>query len=154
MSSAPIRSLLHDRSGLAAIEFAVVGPLLIALLGVMVDMGLSQALENRLAQAVSAGAQYAFTVGATVTSGSIQSAVQNGTTLSGVTAAVTGPGLYCTTGSPATLSADPAGTTCADGTLPGTYVRIVASYTYTPLLPQVSTMVSTNLQQSATVRLQ
>jgi hypothetical protein len=80
--------------------------------------------------------------------------VQNATSLSGVTAIITGPALYCTSGSPAALSADPTGAICADGTSPGTYLTVTASYTYIPLLPAVSTMINTKLSQTATVRLQ
>jgi len=148
------RRLAHDRRGVAAIEFAIIGPVLLLMLGVMADISLAVAAQNRLAQAVANAAQYAFGVGATVNAGAVQALVQSSTTLTGVVTVVTGPALYCAAGSPATLSADPAGTVCADGTLPGTYLKLVSHYTYTPLMPGISTMVSTNLQQSATVRLQ
>ncbi len=143
-----------DRRGTAALEFALIGPTILALLGVMTDLSLSVSAANNLAQATASGAQYAFIVGATVTASTVQTMVQNATTLSGVTTTVTGPARYCTSGSPAALSADPSGVMCADGTMPGIYLTVTASYTYTPLMPAISTMINTKLQQSATVRLQ
>ena len=148
------RRLAQDRRGVAALEFAIIGPVLLLLLGMMTDLSLALATQTRLAQAVDNGAHYAFTVGATVSASAVQAVVQASTTLTGVTVAVTGPALYCISGSPAALSADPTGAVCADGTTPGTYLKLVATVTYQPQLPGISNMVSTALQQSANVRLQ
>jgi len=146
--------LLSDRRGVAALEFAVIGPLLLLIFGGLTDMGLATRCKSQLAQAVASGAQYAFKVGPTVTAASVQSMVQASTTLSGVVATVSGPKLGCVSGSPATLGGGTAGTACSDGTQPGTYVVIAATYTYNEIMPLVSTFMSTALQQSVTVRLQ
>ncbi|MDR3522896.1 MAG: pilus assembly protein [Acetobacteraceae bacterium] len=148
------RRFAQDRRGVAALEFAIIGPVLMLMLGMMTDLSLALAVKTRLAQAVDNGAQYAFTVGATVSASAVQAVVQASTTLTGVSVVVTGPALSCTSGSPATLSADPTGAVCADGTTPGTYLTLVASTTYAPLLPGISNMVGTVVQQSANVRLQ
>jgi hypothetical protein len=44
--------------------------------------------------------------------------------------------------------------TCASGNLPGTYVGINATYTYSPLMPFYTSFASTTLTEAAIVRLQ
>lgn len=140
--------------GVAAVEFAICAPLLLFTFGGVADMGLSLRYQERLAQAVANGGQYAFKVGPTVTASSVQSMVQASSGLSGVSAVVSGPSLGCASGSPATLVAGTAGHACADGTQPGTYITITATVTYTQILPHISTFISPTLQQSEIVRLQ
>ena len=154
MSARHLFSIWQDRRATAALEFAIVGPVLVALLGGAADLGLSTVSRNQLATAVADGAQFAFKAGATITAATVQNMVQASGGLTGVTAVVTGPALYCVGGSPATLTAATAGQTCSDGTAPGTYLTITASYTYQQIMPLSSTFLNTNLQQSATVRLQ
>ena len=154
MSARPKLPLWHDRRATAALEFAIVGPLLVILLGGAADLGLSTVCRNQLSQAVANGAQFAFKSGATVPAGTVQNMVQASSGLSGVTAVISGPALSCVGGSPATLTSATAGQTCADGTAPGTYLTISASYTYQKLMPLSSTFLNTALRQSATVRLQ
>ncbi len=146
--------LWADRRGVAAIEFAIIGPMLLIALGGVTDLGLSIRAQSRLSAGVASGAQYAFKVGAAVTAASVKSMVQASAGLSGVTATITGPSLYCVSGSPAALVAGVAGTACADGTQPGTYVKIVGTYTYTQLIPGYSAFLNPTLTQSVTVRLQ
>lgn len=154
MSARRLLLFWRDRRATAALEFALVGPALVALLGGTADLGLSTVCRNQLAEAVADGAQFAFKTGATITAATVQNMVQAASGLSGVTAVVTGPALYCVGGSPATLTSSTAGQTCSDGTAPGTYLTISASYTYQQLMPLSSTFLNTTLQQSATVRLQ
>ena len=154
MSARRLLLLWRDRRATAALEFAIVGPALVALLGGAADLGLSTVCRNQLAQAVADGAQFAFKTGATVTAATVQNMVQAASGLSGVTAVVAGPAYDCVSGSPAKLTASTAGTTCADGAAPGAYLTITASYTYQQLMPLSSTFLNTTLQQSATVRLQ
>jgi Flp pilus assembly protein TadG len=152
--SAHQHHLWRDRRATAALEFAIVGPMLVAMLGGAADLGLSTVCRNQLAQAVGNGAQFAFKTGATVSAAAVQSMVQASSELSGVVASVTGPALFCVGGSPAILTASSAGQTCPDGTAPGTYLSISAHYTYPQLMPLSSTFLNTALQQTATVRLQ
>ena len=155
MESARFRrfSLLGGR-GVAAVEFALVVPLVLLLFGGATDLGLAVWTRGILAGAVSQGAYYAFLSGPTVSPSAISTMVQNVTTLSGVSASATTPATYCASGSPATLTATPASDTCADGTKPGTYTTITASYTMTPMLPAFTGLSASRMQESVTVRLQ
>ena len=146
--------LRSDRRGVAALEFALIGPVLLIMIGGMVDLGLSVRARSHLAQGLTSAAQYAFKVGASVTAASLTSMVQGASGLSGVTVVVTGPGLYCVSGSPAALVSGTLGVACGDGTQPGTYVKIAATYTYVQITPLLSKFLNTSLQQNVTVRLQ
>ena len=153
-----IRALRHDRRGVAALELALVAPVLLAMFGSLTDFTLALSDRMQIAGAVAGGAQYAFNQGQllagsqqSVSAADVQSKVQGGTNLPGVAVAVTGPALYCLAS--ATLTADKAGTKCANGSAPGTYVIITASYPYTPMLPLYSMMASKTLSETASVRL-
>ena len=154
-----IRAVARDRRGVAALELALVAPVLLAMFGSLTDFTLALSDRMRIAGAVAGGAQYAFNQGQllagsqqSVSATDVQSKVQGGTNLAGLAVAVTGPTLYCVAS--AALTAGRAGTKCASGSLPGTYVIITASYHYTPMLPFYSMMArSTTLSETASVRL-
>ena len=154
MSARHILRLWRDRRAAVALEFAIVGPMRGLLLGGATDLGLSTVCRNRLSQAVANGARFAFNSGATVTASTVQNMVQASSGMTGVTANITGPAVYCVSGSPAALTSTTAGQTCSDGTQPGTYLMITASDSYQQLMPLSSGFLNTTLQQSATVRLQ
>jgi Flp pilus assembly protein TadG len=142
-----------DDRGAAAVEFAILAPLLLFLLGSLADLGLSLRCQGLLAGAVASGAQYAFNTGSAVSAASVKQMVQGSSTLTGMSATISGPALYCVTGSPAKLVAAVVGQTCSDGTAPGTYLTISATYHYTQLLPTQSLFMSPNLTETASVRL-
>jgi Flp pilus assembly protein TadG len=149
--------LLRDRRGVAAVEFALVCSLLLIMLGGITDFGLALRDKSRLANAVAQGVQYAYLHASSVTTGQIQSVVQGSSSLSGVTATVTGPACYCITGTTPTLSSAACAPTptCADGTAPGTYVVISATYPFSAILPGFSRMAgTTTITEAATVRIQ
>ena len=162
-----VYGLSHDRSGVAAVEFAIVSTLLLILLGGIADFGLAFLDKSLLANAVAQGVQYAYLNPAS-TSTQIKSVVQGSSSLwkaaSGTMAAqpavtVTGPACYCVTATAtATLTAPPTpGTctaTCADGTKPGTYVIISANYTYNAVLSGFSGLGNVTINEAATVRVQ
>jgi Flp pilus assembly protein TadG len=159
---------LVDRRGIAAVEFALVAPLLLALLGGAVDFGLMMSGKSQLENGLAQGVQYAQLQGPGVSAAAIQSAVKNGSSRAGltnlVTVAVTGPACYCVSGSPAALSTPSAplsspglkcaGTCPGTGTAPGAYVIINTSYVYQPMMPLYSRITSTTVAGTATARLQ
>jgi Flp pilus assembly protein TadG len=147
--------LSRDRKAVAALEFALVCPLLLILFGGITDYGLALGAKGRLATAVAQGAQYAFLHGTGVTSGQIQAVVQTSSTLSGVIASTPKPpGYYCLEGTPLALTASTDGTACVDGTLAGYYVQIAATYAYPAILPVFSKLATgTVFTESATVRI-
>jgi Flp pilus assembly protein TadG len=157
------RRRLSSSRGNAYVEFGLLCPLLVAILGSVADFGLSIWSRARLSDAVSHGAQYAAVVGPGVSGANVQSAVSKSVTpLSGVSVTVTGPACYCVSGSPAALSdwsswasgaCSKAGN-CASGDAPGLYMQIAATYTYSPIMPFYAKLASATLTENAVVRLQ
>jgi Flp pilus assembly protein TadG len=146
---------LHlGRRAVATVEFALVTPLMMMFVGGLADFGLELSAKGKLINAVAQGAQYAY-LNPTATAASIKNIVQTSSTLSGVKADVTTPAYYCITGTATTptLTASSAGKVCADGTTAGYFVTIVATYTYAPLMPDWSGLLSTSLSQSVTARM-
>jgi Flp pilus assembly protein TadG len=163
-SCARTRFLVCGR-GTAAVEFALILPFLLAVVGGLVDFGFVFFDQCKLAAAVTAGSQYAFSQGQlnqTAQAADVRSKVQNALALTGATVPLPSPPtLKCvtrnTTFIPPTTSfnsqAITAGQTCASGNLPGTYMTITATFIYTPIMPFYSHVASTTLQEIAYVRL-
>lgn len=158
---------IEDRGGLAAVEFAIISPILLLLLGGVIDFGLMMSGRSQLANGIAQGVQYALLKGASVSAATITNIVQTGSSRSGVkpvvSVKVTGPACYCISGQPAVLSANPmalsATYTCTGscpvaGTVPYAYVVVTASYTFQPLMPFYSHLASPTVFESVTVKLQ
>jgi hypothetical protein len=160
-------SLGADRRGVAALEFALVAPMLLLLLGGVADFGLFFAGRSQLANGLAQGVQYALRQGPSVSTATVQNIVREGSSLAGVrlpvNVAVAGPECSCTSGFPASLTRmGPVNTadytcpgTCPTGSAqPGIYMQIVATYNFQPLMPLYSRLTSPVNLQAATVRLQ
>jgi Flp pilus assembly protein TadG len=163
----PRSSWIGDRRGLAAIEFALVAPVLLALLGGTIDFGLVMSGKSQLANGIAQGVDYALLQGSSVTAASVKAMVQNGSSRSGltpsVTVTITGPACYCVSGQPASLVTPSAalspsytctGTCPSPAAAPGAFLTITASYVYQPLMPFYSQISNTTVSEKATVRLQ
>ncbi len=112
-----------DRGGMAAVEFAFVAPVLIALLIAVSELGLAIRAELLAQEAVAAGAQYARQ-GFNATG--ITSAVQNANTAMTVQATPAPAEFYAcpaTTG----LTRTQQGATCADGKAARHFVDVWAA---------------------------
>jgi Flp pilus assembly protein TadG len=149
---------LRARRAVAAVEFALVCPLLLMCAGGLADFGLALADQGRLASAVAQGAQYAYLNPTTVTASTIQTIVVASASLSGMTTSnvsVAGPSFLCVapTTPPHTLTAT-VNTTCSDGTNAGSYVQISATYAYPALMPGYSQLANTTLTEAVTARIQ
>jgi|GEM_PF-6825609 len=147
------------RDGYAAIEFALIFPIILAIIGGVTDFGLYVWSQGRLADAVSYGMQYAFLNGTTAGSNAnIASAVTKvaQASLSTASATATGPACYCVSGAnPPALVTQVCTTKCAStNALPGQYVIINASYTYSPIFPTLSSYLSGTMYESAVIRVQ
>jgi Flp pilus assembly protein TadG len=160
------RNLFHNCSGVAAIEFALVAPVLLMIVGGLSDFPAALLDEIQIATGVADGAAYAFSKAqnlsgtlAPVDFGDVQSKVSSSINLPNVTVTVTPPTLGCvshTTGTPpvTTLTTVQPGSTCgARNNPPGTYMVITASYVYSPIMPLYSQLRSTTLTKSVVVRL-
>jgi Flp pilus assembly protein TadG len=161
--------MTRDRAT-AALEFAMASPLLIIMIAGAADLGLGQYDRAVIANAVAAGAEYAYQNGATFASqncstclSKIQGVVQNVSglpnasstvtvTLSG--SSVTGPGWYCVTGTAPTVSGSNSGGTCSDGSAAGYYIPIQASYTNSGLFGGFMSNWPLTITEQATVRVQ
>jgi Flp pilus assembly protein TadG len=155
-----------DRRGVAAVEFALIAPILLLLLGGVADFGLLMSGKSQLANGVAQGVEYALLTGSRVSAASVQTAVQNGSARSGMSASVivsvTGPACYCVSGQPAVLPASSTplsssytctGTCPASGQAPGAYLIITASYAYQPLMPLYSKLSNPTVTETVTLRL-
>jgi Flp pilus assembly protein TadG len=161
-----IPPLTRDRRGVAAVEFALIAPVLLILLGGVADFGLIMTARSQLANGVAQGVQYTLLTGPSATVSGISTAVQAGASRSGLTQAVTvtvnGPACYCLSGRPAALSTtstalsatNTCAGTCPAGTIgPGAYARVTATFTYEPLMPFYSNIAATTVADTSTVRL-
>jgi Flp pilus assembly protein TadG len=133
----PLRRFCSGRgdgsSGVAAIEFAVMAPILMVLFLCTVDLGLGFYRKMQVQNAAQAGAQYAVLNGFK-TSG-ITTAVTSATNYTGITA-TPAPSQSCGCPSTAGLVAAVCGAICGiSGSPAGTYVAVSAQATYTTLFP-------------------
>ena len=146
---------MQARRAVAAVEFALVCPVLLMCVGGLADFGLALADRSQLAGAVALGAQYAYLNPSTVTASAIRTLVSAGASLTGMTVSVTTPAYWCVTaGAPPVLTGATATSTCLDGTSAGSYVTITASYVYPALMPAYSQLANTTLTEAVTVRIQ
>jgi Flp pilus assembly protein TadG len=152
-----MKRLVHRRwranRGVAAVEFAIVAPVLLLMLGGVVDLALAFLSKSMLASSVAEGAEYAFVAGPSVSASAIRSIVGQKLSLPAENITVTGPGCYCVSGTPAVAAAQTCTVPCPNLSLPGTYVTISAHYTYTSLLPLYSHLTNPELVETAMVRL-
>jgi Flp pilus assembly protein TadG len=154
-------TLRRQTRAVVAVEFALAAPILLLFLGGAVDFGLASYGKASLADAVSAGAQYAVIKAGGVTAADVKQLVEKTANLKAsdgaslVTATVTGPTCYCvSTASPPVMTTATCGSICASDSQPaGQYVLITATYTYQALLPQLSQFTSASIVEKATARL-
>ena len=142
----------RNRAGTAAVEFALVMPILLLLLGGLLEFGWAVWSDSALCNAVSQASYHAFLSGPRVSTNAIVAIAERGSALSGVTATATVPTSYCTSGTPAIRTPVISGsTTCADGSSPGVYTTIVAQY----LVPSFEPLLTApTITETAVVRLQ
>lgn len=155
----------RDTRCIAAIEFAITCPLLLTLVAGLADFPMAFWTHSLIETGVADGATYAFQQmqaalgqNQSVSTNAIALVVTDSINLANVSVAVAQPALECvsidqtTTPPTARLTAEPAGTTCPNGSLPGTYVSITVSYTYSPMMPFFSHVTSTKMTETANVR--
>jgi Flp pilus assembly protein TadG len=145
----------NNSRAVAAVEFALLAPFLAAGMAGATDYGFRQWSRSCLANAVAQGAYYAFRTGPTVTAANVTALVQSASSLSGVVVArMNAPTQFCPSGAPAALGTKVTTTTCPDGSTPGTYMVITATYNLITFMPNYSGLGGSSITESVTVRLQ
>lgn len=129
-------SLRDAREGVAAVEFALLAPVLILLFTGAVSLGLASWTKMQVGNAARAGAVYAVNHG--YNKANIQAAAQNATALSTKVSVVTSPEATQSCIDPATGTISPAGAAAAcpgTGSSPGNYVTITTTMSYSLIMP-------------------
>lgn len=138
------RHTLGDSDGNVVVEFALILPVLMIILAGLADLGRGIVAYNDLAAAIRAGLEYAQVY--PDDSNGIQAAVRG---------AAAGANPNVTTTNVCECSNGVAGactTQCSDGTLPGTYLRIVATQAFLPMFPAFDFALGDTISATASVR--
>lgn len=138
-----------DRRGVTAIEFAMIAPILIALMISIVDLGVGMYTDTQLANAAQAGATYAMQKG--YDAGVITTVTQASTRLTGVSVAVS---QYCGCPSNTGVVTATCGSSCSGGLTAGTFAQVVATKDYSPLLSYPALPGTFHLSETAMARTQ
>jgi Flp pilus assembly protein TadG len=137
--------------GAAAIEFAIIAPLLILMLIGTVDLGIGTYQSMQVQNAAQAGAEYAMARG--FNASAISSAVTNATGLQGIAVSPT-PSQFCGCPSETGITTAVCSSVCPSGAMAGTYITVSAQLTYTTLLPYPLLPSSYTFVGQSTVRTQ
>jgi Flp pilus assembly protein TadG len=174
---AALYAALANRSGIAALEFVAMAPLLIVTFGGVTDLGIAIWDHMTTAAAVNAGADYAankFQQGSLTATGvpaylanvagAVAAASRSGATLTTANIVVTWNNsttganfgmCYCVPASGVFPGAATAcGGACPDQTTAGQFVQIQATYDYTPFSPVDQPFLSGSYTDTALVRVQ
>ena len=146
-----LRAILPDIRGNAAVEFALVAPMLAAALVAMIDLGIGFYEKMEVENAAQAGAEYAIARGWNATS------VANAVTASGTLAAISAtpaPTQSCGCASGTTVAAASCGSVCPSGAAAGTYVTVNAQAQYKTILSYPGLKSPMTLSAQSIVRLQ
>jgi len=142
-------------SGVAAVEFALISPLLAFMVIATVDIGMGVYRQMQVENATQAGAQWAIKNGYDSTS--ISNAVTSATSAPGISVSPA-PSQFCgcvnVNNGSSTISTVTCGTICPGGALAGTYTTVSAQMTYNTVLSYGFLPDTYNLSSQATVRLQ
>jgi pilus assembly protein CpaE len=144
-----IRDAAGDSAGAAAIEFAIIAPVLALFILGLIDLGLGFAAQMSVSQAAQSGSYYALLKG--YDTANIASAIQNAsnaTNISGSSSQSCG----CPTSSGGVASAA-CGSSCPNGQTAGTYVTVSAQYQYSTILPYPSLTSPMTLSAVSMVRI-
>lgn len=148
----PVVSILASVDAISAVEFAIVVPIVLLLTVCTIDLGVAVYDVMQVENAAQAGSEYAAVHG--FNSASIANVITAATGLSGV-AASPAPAESC--GCPSGSSVvEPAVcySTCADGSIAGTYVTASATAKYTTLIHYPGLPATFTFVNTATARIQ
>jgi Flp pilus assembly protein TadG len=141
--------------GVAAIELALVSPLLVTGVLGAGELGITIFRETQVQFAAQAGARYALANGFDATK--ISNAVVNATNYTNITA-TPAPSQFCgcpsATGVSVASGTPPCSATCSGGVTAGTYVTASSQAQFSPIIPNPWQTGTVTLSAKATVRIQ
>jgi Flp pilus assembly protein TadG len=140
------------RSGVAAVEFAIIAPAVILMAIVTADVGLGIYCKMRVQNSAQFGTQYAVVHGYDATA--ITNAVMSATSFPGLSIT---PAPYQFCGCPTTsgiVTYDDCSSFCPDGSSPGVYASVSTQGTYSTIVPYPLFPNSYTFTTQATVRIQ
>lgn len=137
-------------SGTAAIEFAIIGSVLVTLLLVGADLSMAFYSDMQVQTSAQSGAEYAAVHG--FNASGISTAVTSATSTSGIDASPA-PSQFCGCVSASAVNGATCGTTCSDGMTAGTYVTVTATRTYSTIIPYPSVPATFTQTAVSTVRI-
>jgi Flp pilus assembly protein TadG len=140
-----------DTSGVAAIEFGIIVPILVLMTVATVDLGMGFYRKMQVEGAAQAGAEWAIRHGFNISS--ISNAVTSATSAPGISVSPA-PIQFCGCASGSGITTATCGNTCSGGVQAGTYTTVSAQMTYNPILPYGFLPSTYNLSSQSTVRLQ
>ena len=147
----PLGLARRDDQGIAAIQFGMLAPILVLMGLSTLDLGIGIYRKMQVQNAAQAGAQYAVAHG--FSSSSISAAVTNATTFSAISASPA-PNQSCGCPTDTGVTSAPCNSTCADGSVTGTYVTVYSQGTYNTMLSYPLLPASFPFAAQATVRIQ
>jgi Flp pilus assembly protein TadG len=140
-----------DSSGVAAIEMALLAPVLTLMMISVVDIGLGVYRKMQAENAAQVGAQYAMRNG--FDANAISNAVISATSSLAITASPA-PVKFCGCATSSGVSTVSCGGTCPGGAVAGTYTTVSAQATYRTTLNYLVVAQTYNFSAQSTARLQ
>jgi Flp pilus assembly protein TadG len=140
-----------DTSGVAAIEFGIIVPILVLMVVATADIGMGFYRKMQVEDAAQAGAAWAIKNG--FDANLISTAVTSATSAPAISVSPA-PVQFCGCASGSSISTVTCGTTCSGGALAGTYTTVSAQMTYNTILPYGFFPSTYNFSLQSTVRLQ
>jgi Flp pilus assembly protein TadG len=140
-----------DQSGAAAVELALLAPVLTLMMVSVIDIGLGVYRKMQVEDAAQVGAQYAMRNG--FDANAISNAVTSATNFSSI-AASPAPVKFCGCATGFSISTVSCGSTCPGGAVAGTYTTVSAQATYSSLLNYQIVPQNHNFSVQSTARLQ
>jgi hypothetical protein len=141
----------NRRHGTAAIEFALLAPLLVILLTGLIEMGFGAYEAMEVQEAAEAGAQFAALHG--WDADGIAAAVVNAVGGAGITASPD-PQQFCGCATGTGILQQGCATTCSDGRAAGSYIQVNATIPHHSILPFPGTPLPDTLSGQSTIRIQ
>lgn len=146
--AALLRHFAGSRAGNAAVEFGLILPVVVVMLGGLIEFGLVANERTALETSARAGAQFALQQGFDQTG--IQNTVTAASNVVVTAQDIVASQFYECSDSWGTTVA--AGTQCASTAALAQFVTVRVTKSYTPFMPFLGFVVPTQLQGSATVR--